>query len=813
MTSSTAGGPGPDGGRHHVGVFGQAQVGVIGDGTNTVNIVTPRREISWPVVVGSPPPLATAYQHRTGIAHAMADHSAVVLRQVISGDGGVGKSQIAAGWFGNSCAVVRVWVKGESVASILSGYAEAAVRLDLADRDAGVKDLACCFLGFLASTAKSWLVIIDDLGDPADMTGLWPPTGGQVVLTTRRRDGSLSGGGRKVLDVGVYNPIEAQAYLDERLTPFCDELPEETLGESADLANDLGLLPLGLAQAAAVIIEQGITCGEYRSRFADRARSLDELFPAGSDGDGYARTVATTWVLAAEAANRLDPVGVALPLAHFIAVCDPAGTPESLFTSESCCAYLAAALGSECDAGQARGGIRALGQLSLVTHKVKGRDPRSVRMHNLTARAILHTLDSDTRVGLVRMAAYALLEVWPRPQSDTALLDAVRATAQTLTLNEPDALWGEETGGHLVLFKVGRSLQNAGSVGSAIAYYQELMAEAETRLGPDHRDTLASRNSLALAYRQGGDLGKAVSLFEQNVADRERVLSPDHPDTLTSRDNLAGAYHVGGDLVRAISLFKQTLADRERVLGPHHPDTLTSRNNLALTFKAGGDLVRATSLFEQTFAESERVRGSDHPDTLTSRNNLALAYWEGGDLGKAVPLLELNLAENERVLGPDHPNTLASLTNLAVAYRESGNSGDAVPLHEQNLADFERVLGPDHPTTLTSRNNLAVAYREGGDLRKAVTLLELNLAENGRVLGPDHPDTLTARNNLALAYREGGDLGKAVPLLELNLAEGVRVLGPDNPNIPIFRTNLAISRSSEAGRQPRRMRTASRRRK
>ncbi len=68
---------------------------------------------------------------------------------------------------------------------------------------------------------------------------------------------------------------------------------------------------------------------------------------------------------------------------------------------------------------------------------------------------------------------------------------------------------------------------------------------------------------------------------EATLADRERVLGPDHPDTLTSRNNLANAYLSAGDLGRAIPMCEAALSDRERVLGPDHPDTLTSRDNLA----------------------------------------------------------------------------------------------------------------------------------------------------------------------------------------------------------------------------------------
>ena len=58
---------------------------------------------------------------------------------------------------------------------------------------------------------------------------------------------------------------------------------------------------------------------------------------------------------------------------------------------------------------------------------------------------------------------------------------------------------------------------------------------------------------------------------ERLAADQERVLGPDHPDTLNSRNNLAIAYRAAGRTDEAITLHEQTLAARERVLGPDHP--------------------------------------------------------------------------------------------------------------------------------------------------------------------------------------------------------------------------------------------------
>ena len=60
-------------------------------------------------------------------------------------------------------------------------------------------------------------------------------------------------------------------------------------------------------------------------------------------------------------------------------------------------------------------------------------------------------------------------------------------------------------------------------------------------LGPDHPQTLTSRNNLAYAYQDAGDLGRAIPLYEQTLADCVRVLGADHPQTKIVRGNLAAA--------------------------------------------------------------------------------------------------------------------------------------------------------------------------------------------------------------------------------------------------------------------------------
>ena len=328
----------------------------------------------------------------------------------------------------------------------------------------------------------------------------------------------------------------------------------------------------------------------------------------------------------------------------------------------------------------------------------------------------------------------------------------------------------------------------------SIEFYEQMLAEREWVLGPDHPYTLTARNNLAGAYKSAGRLAEAVELFEQVLAEYERVLGSDHPDTLAARNNLAGAYYSVGRFGEAIELFEWVLAEREHVLGSDHPDTLTARNNLAGAYYFAGRFGEAIELLGRVLADRVRVLGPDHPDTLTTRNNLAFAYHSAGRFDEAIELYERVLAEQERVLGPDHPDTLTVRNNLAFAYHSAGRFDEAIELFERVLADQERVLGPDHPGTLTTRNSLAGAYEDVGRFGEAIELFERVLADQERVLGPDHPDTLNARDNLALAYDAVGRLAEAINVWEELLPDCRRLLGPEHPLTKLVQKNLEAAK-------------------
>ncbi|MCU7820246.1 tetratricopeptide repeat protein, partial [Kitasatospora sp. DSM 101779] len=768
---------------------------------------TPWRAVRWPHRVGTIPREADCFQHRSAVGvldEAVTSGGTAVLCQVLAGTGGVGKTQLAAHYARRAWRTKSVdfllWVTATGRDAVQTAYARAAA--DLVGADPGDPEYSAgALMAWLESTDRRWLVVLDDLADPADLRGLWPPhhPDGRVLVTTRRRDAALSGEGRRRVDVDLFTPSEAAAYLAAKLaTHHRLEQPDQI----AALASDLGHLPLALAQAAAYLLDLDLDCTSYRKRLADHARTLPDLVPDDSGlPDDQRTTVAAAWSLSVERANRLRPPGLARTMLELASLLDPNGIPVAVLTSEPVLAYLAshrtpsarpdhtsAPVVPQVSADDASDALRCLHRLSLADH-TPNTPHHVVRIHNLIQRATREPLSERHRAVLVRVAADALAAAWPEVERDTDLAQILRANTDTLYAHAKDALWAPDA--HVVLFRVAASLGEAGLVEAALAYCQHLHTTADNRLGPDHPDTLTARHNFAFWRGQAGDPAGAVAAFKELLADRLRVLGPDHTETLTTRHELARWQGRAGDAAGAATALEELLPDRLRVLGPDHPNTLSTRHELAFWRGRAGDPVGAATYTAALLPDRLRVLGPDHPNTLSTRHELAFWRGQAGDAAGAATALEELLPDRLRVLGHDHPHTLITRHELARWRGEAGDPADAAAAFEELLVDRLRVLGPNHPHTLATRHNLARWRGEAGDAAGAATALEELRTDQLRVLGPDHPHTLTTRHNLARWRGQAGDAAGAATALEELLPDRLRVLGRDHPHTLATRHELA----------------------
>ncbi|MFI9366998.1 tetratricopeptide repeat protein, partial [Kitasatospora sp. NPDC053057] len=165
--------------------------------------------------------------------------------------------------------------------------------------------------------------------------------------------------------------------------------------------------------------------------------------------------------------------------------------------------------------------LRALYRLSLINH-TPDTPHQAVRVHQLVQRAVRDTLTPAQHDRLARTAADALTAAWPAIEYDTALTQALRASAKALTGHAEDALHRPDA--HPVLYRAGNSLGEAGQVTAARQHYQHLTHTTHHHRGPDHPETLAARHSLAWWRGVAGDAAGAATATADLLGDMVRVL-------------------------------------------------------------------------------------------------------------------------------------------------------------------------------------------------------------------------------------------------------------------------------------------------
>ncbi|MGW5371051.1 tetratricopeptide repeat protein [Streptomyces sp. NPDC004011] len=596
--------------------------------------------VEWPVWVGDVPRPAAAFQPRTQVRKqvgAARDGGGVV---VLSGPGGVGKSQLAASLARELRDQERsdeagldlvVWARATVADQVISAYAEAAGRLRLAGVSPDDEDGAArLFLRWLATTRRRWLVVLDDVGDPAAVQGWWPDSGtsrGWVLATSRREDAQLTGQGRTLVRIGLYTDAEARAYLKRRLTDAGHAHLYDP-AQARKLAVELGHLPLALGHAAAYLINKRPTMADYLTRLRDTGNRLGDLLPASADTEGYGRPVTASLLLSLDAVEETDTSRLARPLLHLSSLMDPLGHPAAAWTTPQALDHLRTARPPRrrrlrrhhpsVTETEVHDALERLRTYALITQDTA---TTPLRMHALTARAVRETIPHGTLPAAARTAANAIMSLWPHHDHEEGELAALlRANVVRLNQLTHPSLWQPTV--HPCIFKVSSSLTKAGLYQQAIEYDETTVRTSSSIYGPGHPNTLTARNNLAVSYSFARRIQEALDLGERVVADFERILGPDHPNTLSARGNVANFYKAAGRIQEALDLGERVVADFERILGPDHPITLGARSNVAKSYGAAGRIQEALDLGERVVADFERILGPDHPNTLSARSDL-----------------------------------------------------------------------------------------------------------------------------------------------------------------------------------------------
>jgi tetratricopeptide (TPR) repeat protein len=703
--------------------------------------------------VGEVPPLAEGFTDRPdtvgGLVDVLVQGSGVALvpdpaaaESLPNWPGAGGKTQIAV-LIAESLWRSRVidgliWISATDQAAVLSGFVQASAAATGLEPVGTADSVAVRFVSWLGETRQSWLMVLDDLSEAVDLSGLWPggPTG-RLLITSPRYAPAFGRPWIRVIPVGFFSTREALNGLSERLSAN----PVQREG-AIDLVEALGRHPLALAQAASVVASSNLTCRDYRDYFVRRREQLW----TGADETPSAAMV--TWILSLERAESLRPGPSVRLMVVFLALLDGHGIPGAIFSTQALIAYLGGSATPLTPAGP-----RQMWDVLLVLERVGlisiNRDvtPPTVLVSSPLQTAIKLAAPAEFQEPAARAAASALLEVWPAEEPQPWAAASLRANAASLQDSAVDALWAE--GCHPLLLRVGRSLDEARLAGPAVDFWSDLAARCDAKLTPGHPDTLAVAAQLAAAYLAAGNAAEAVQWYQRVLADRTRELTPGHPGILAARVSLGRALIMAGEPADAVAVLHRAVGEYEQFRGDGHSETLSARDDLATAYQAADDHQAAGQLLARILADRERLQGPRDALTIATRERLASVCLAQGRIKDAIWHYKRVLSDREKVLGRGHLDTIASAASLSAAYQAAGRMPAAMQFAERCCADSERLLGPDHADTLARLARLASLYYAVGRVGDAIALLHETAARCERTLPHGHPLTTAVQENLA----------------------------------------------------------------
>ncbi len=374
---------------------------------------------------------------------------------------------------------------------------------------------------------------------------------------------------------------------------------------------------------------------------------------------------------------------------------------------------------------------RATRITEFMTGMFKVADPSEARGNSVTVREILDKASKDIRQGLGL-----------DPQVQAQMMQVMATTYMNLGL-----------------YPRARELAKAA------------LDAQQAMLGPESRETLASRALLAWITSREGHPKTAEPQERAVLADEQRILGPEDPLTLDTMIHLATTLQRLSNYRGQEDLARKVIQVSTRRRAPESLLTLQARSLLAGSLFIQHRLPDAEQAYRQLLDADRHVLGPDHPDTLKAMSNLGIMINFQGRRAEAEPLFRDALSLEQRVFGPEHDITLMTRAHLGYLLRSEGRGVEAEKLDRETWTIRARMLAPDDSRTLWSESSVARDLLLEGDLAAAERLEREAVAGLRRVAGAADTDTVDAETSLAEILNREGRWADAELLARESLAQ------------------------------------------
>jgi hypothetical protein len=530
--------------------------------------------------VGDVPMAAASFQSRPDLAAKLEAAASGRLAALVAlpGQRGAGKTQLAA-----AMARLRMdqrwplvaWINAETDAGLKAGIEEIAGELGIRHEGESFAKAARRVRHFLEVGGERCLLVFDNAESPASLRGSLPRSGStQIVITTTHREFARFANST-VVDVGGFTPSESVSYLRARTDL------DDTTG-AAELARELGYLPLGLAQASWVISSQGITYQEYLSKL--HHQPIDEVLLRDA-ADEYRLTVVQAIAIALDDLDRRSQTA-ARRLLEILSLLSADGVPRKYLDDLPGAGFsrpldVEPTLPSKPHALAKEDMIKfpalrtkydvadAVGTLADASLLLFSQDRNRVIVHRLVAR-VVRFISRPWRNELANRARTML----SRPGETGKFSERAWRHWIDPTDMLPESAMSEQWKSLVDGLRQGGMQVEWAQVNDLVAQYNALLTNVDD-------ETWAWRANASEWIRQFG-LESAVSRAEARVSELAETVGSKVLITAYARVHLAYAYWAAGRIDESIGEFEKALPAFKGVHGRFHTRTQMIVKSIAI---------------------------------------------------------------------------------------------------------------------------------------------------------------------------------------------------------------------------------------
>jgi tetratricopeptide (TPR) repeat protein len=710
--------------------------------------------------------------------------SAKLLLTAATGMGGIGKTELARHFITkrelSNHYQRRFWLTATTASQLRNEFVQLAIYLGLVEAKKYIEDKELIHhVHRWLSINPGWLMVLDNADDYNSIASWIPKEGGAVLVTTREpTPGTMSP--EQIIPVPLLEPEEAVTWLYELSKREKDKLSEQEQAAAKQLVDDLGYLPLAVAQAAAYLREQSnSTITGYHKHFtvllsdATLASQTDSKSENTlNDPDKRSRrVVASTWMLSFQAiedyATSHNMPNITKELLLTCAYFAPKNIP--LLLLETCLKQ-----SYQFESNQISFIVdEYIGQLIRYSLLERNNIDSLVSMHKLVQQIMQAQLIKDYKgIEYLLKGISSINKIYPYGTDKNQMFDYQ---------------FKKELVPHL------EHLLNQIELISDTAYIQGIQDNEDKsrafNILREKKIILIIR--LADAYEVLAHTKQAIKILETALNILNNYFGQDQIALSAIFNNLANSYGELGNYVKKKELLTYALRVKENIYGLHHPELGTTLTNLGNAHGALGDLQNAKELLERALSIKQDEYGYNHVELAITLHALGIIYGDLGNVNQKKKLLKRSLKIQEKNYGLNHIFIAQDLTDLGFAYAVLHKGSKAQELLKRALIIKESWYGNNNVKVAITLVTLGNTYLVQGNTEEAKKLLERAYHIKVEYYGRDNIEVARTAVDLGTALAILKNVFQAKELLENALLIFEKYYNRDNVDTAKLLTNLA----------------------